>query len=71
MKNLQNDGRRILQVYKSEGNPASPFCNFATGNLLSLNKPGVRENLLAFYDKYYSANIMKLVILGAGKIILQ
>lgn len=26
----------------------------------------IREELLKFYDKYYSANLMKLVIYGKG-----
>lgn len=28
----------------------------------SLQKPSIREDLLRFYEKYYSANLMRLVI---------
>ena len=44
--------------------PWSPFHLFGTGDLQTLNKPGVREALVAFHAKYYSANLMRCVILG-------
>jgi len=34
--------------------------------LETLNKPGIRENLLKFHQKYYSPNIMTLCVLGKG-----
>lgn len=64
-KNLQDDNRRLRQVLKSEASPLSPFSKFSTGNLETLNKDGVRTNLINFHEKYYSANLMKLCILGA------
>jgi insulysin len=69
-KNLQSDGWRFNQLEKSLSNPKHPFSRFGTGNLKTLKenpaKQGlnVRDELIKFYDKYYSANIMKLVLLG-------
>lgn len=40
-----------------------PFCGFGCGNLTTLNKKGIRNDVINFYNKYYSANIMDLVIL--------
>lgn len=69
-KNLQLDGWRIRQLEKSLSNPKHPYSKFGTGNLETLKeipiKRGlnIRDELLKFHEKYYSANIMKLVILG-------
>ncbi|KAF0437767.1 a-pheromone processing metallopeptidase ste23 [Gigaspora margarita] len=68
--NLQEDGWRQFQLEKSLSNPNNPFSQFGIGNLESLkdipSKAGlnVREELLKFHDSYYSANLMKLVVLG-------
>ena len=43
---------------------ASQFNRFHCGNLESLKKEGIRENLLAFHKKWYSSNIMKLTVCG-------
>jgi secreted Zn-dependent insulinase-like peptidase len=48
-------------------NPKHPQAHFSTGSLETLaDRDGrpVREDLLAFYKKYYSANIMSLVVIG-------
>ncbi|RIA87179.1 Metalloenzyme, LuxS/M16 peptidase-like protein [Glomus cerebriforme] len=69
-KNLQLDGRRMHQLERSLSNPNHPYSRFSTGNLETLKenpiKQGlnIRDELLKFHDKYYSANIMKLVVLG-------
>ncbi|CAK7263695.1 hypothetical protein SEPCBS119000_000613 [Sporothrix epigloea] len=69
-KNLQNDQWRIHQLEKSLSNPKHPFCHFSTGNLEVLKvEPeargiNVRQKFMEFHDKYYSANQMKLVVLG-------
>ncbi|CAK7218316.1 hypothetical protein SEUCBS140593_003506 [Sporothrix eucalyptigena] len=69
-KNLQNDHWRIHQLEKSLSNPKHPFCHFSTGNLEVLKiEPeargiNVRQKFMEFHDKFYSANQMKLVILG-------
>ncbi len=64
---LKSDGRRGLDVLQVNMNPAHPFSQFAVGNLESLadlEDAPVREDLLKFYETHYSANLMRLVVLG-------
>lgn len=69
-KNLQSDNWRIHQLEKSLSNPKHPYCHFSTGNFEVLKTEpeargvNVREKFMEFHDKYYSANQMKLVVLG-------
>ncbi|KAG0054714.1 Insulinase (Peptidase M16) [Gryganskiella cystojenkinii] len=69
-RNLQEDSRRLFQIVKHTCSRDHPYWHFGTGNLITLQdnptKAGidVRAELIAFYHKYYSANIMKLVIVG-------
>lgn len=71
-KNRQQDSWRMFQLEKSLSNPNHPYCHFGTGNLETLydnpQKDGldIRDELLKFHDSYYSANIMKLCVLGRG-----
>jgi len=65
---LKSDGRRGLDVLQEVMNPEHPFSQFSVGSLESLaDRPGapVRDELLAFYEKHYSANVMRLVVLGS------
>jgi insulysin len=63
----------MFQLEKSLSNPNHPYCHFGTGNLETLEVDpkskgkDIRQELLKFHDSYYSANIMKLCILGRGK----
>jgi secreted Zn-dependent insulinase-like peptidase len=64
---LRDDGRRIWSTYKRLINPQHSFSQFNVGNLdtLSNDEPGaLRQDLLDFYQRYYSANLMTLVVLG-------
>ena len=69
-KNLQSDSWRLFQLDKSLSNPAYPYNSFGTGNLVSLKEEpvskglDVRQAFMEFHDTYYSANLMKLVVLG-------
>ncbi|RCI06352.1 Insulinase (Peptidase M16) [Rhizopus stolonifer] len=69
-KNLQSDCWRIAQVEKTLSDPKHPWHLFETGNLETLmDRPkqlglDIRQELLKFHDTYYSANIMKLVVVG-------
>ncbi|HKS34686.1 MAG TPA: pitrilysin [Enterobacteriaceae bacterium] len=61
------DGMRMAQVSAETINPAHPGARFSGGNLETLSdKPGspVHDALLAFHEKYYSANLMKAVVYG-------
>lgn len=62
-KNLTFDDARISSVIQSLVENKHPFYNFGTGNKDTLTKDNIRDILIKFYDQYYSANIMKLVIL--------
>ncbi|KAL9107466.1 MAG: hypothetical protein Q9227_007663 [Pyrenula ochraceoflavens] len=69
-KNLQSDNWRLTQLHKSLSNPDHPYHHFSTGNLKTLRddprKRGleIRSEFIKFYQKHYSANRMKLVVLG-------
>lgn len=69
-KNLQSDNWRLSQLNKSLSNPKHPYHHFSTGNLETLRdeprKRGVdiRQEFIQFHNKHYSANRMKLVVLG-------
>ncbi|SPO02733.1 related to insulysin precursor (metalloendopeptidase) [Cephalotrichum gorgonifer] len=69
-KNLQNDSWRLYQLEKSQSNPNHPYCHFSTGNLEILKTlpeekgVNVRDKFIEFYQKHYSANRMKLCVLG-------
>lgn len=63
----KDDDVRLHEAWKRIANPKHPFSNFSVGNLDTLSdREGakVREELLDFYTRYYSANIMALVVLG-------
>ncbi|KAJ5737805.1 Peptidase M16 core [Penicillium malachiteum] len=69
-KNLQSDLWRLMQLNKSLSNPKHPYHHFSTGNLQTLKedpqKRGleIRSEFIRFYEKHYSANRAKLVVLG-------
>ncbi|RMJ03581.1 hypothetical protein CDV36_014893 [Fusarium kuroshium] len=69
-KNLQNDTWRLCQLEKSLSNPNHPYCHFGTGSFEVLKTLpeargiNVRDKFIEFHAKHYSANRMKLVVLG-------
>lgn len=63
-KNLQSDGWRLYSLLKGSAAPGSAFARFGTGDLQTLDIPDIRERLIAFHERYYSANRMRAVILG-------
>lgn len=44
------------------GKEGNVFRKFGGGNLETLSKPTIREDLVKFYEKHYSSNIMSLVL---------
>lgn len=63
----RDDYRRMQYVDKSLMNPEHPASRFATGSLETLSdneSSKVRDDLIEFYNRYYSANLMTLVIYG-------
>jgi insulysin len=69
-KNLQKDSWRYDQFERSKLNPDHPASKLGIGNIQTLKEVpeakgiNIRNELLAFHAKYYSANLMRLVVLG-------
>lgn len=73
-KNLQSDVFRTFQISKSRGNQNHPYSKFFTGNkktLLDDTKAAgisLRDQLILFYNRYYSANQMTLALVAPQSI---
>lgn len=67
---LRDDGRRGYSAGKHLINPQHSMSQFAVGSLETLsNKDGkLRDDLIAFYERYYSANMMSVVVLGKAPV---
>ncbi|MEZ0151955.1 MAG: insulinase family protein, partial [Candidatus Reddybacter sp.] len=64
---IKDDSRREWDVLSELLNPKHPLAKFSVGNLETLvndEQRPIRPDLLAFYQRYYSANLMTLVVLG-------
>ena len=66
-KNLEDDGWREYSLRNSVYRPGHPARNFGTGSRDTL-KGTTREELLAFHQRYYSANRMTLALTGPGSL---
>ncbi|HFD6681591.1 TPA: pitrilysin [Providencia alcalifaciens] len=61
------DGMRIWQIRSETLNPAHPNSRFAGGNLETLKdkkNSKLQDELVSFYKRYYSANLMNGVLYG-------
>lgn len=61
------DGWNLFALQGFTANPDNPSAKFNIGNLDTLqDKPGsvLQDEMKKFYDSYYSANIMKLTLVG-------
>nr|POE72795.1 putative zinc protease [Quercus suber] len=69
-KNLQSDMWRLHQLHKNLSNKKHPYNKFSTGNYKVLRDDpvergvAIRDEFMKFYAQNYSANRMKLVVLG-------
>ena len=64
-KNLSNESRASNQIEKSHISiPGSLLNRFSTGNLETLKKPNIMEELRKFYNSHYSSNLMNLVLVS-------
>ncbi|KAJ2746002.1 metalloprotease [Coemansia sp. BCRC 34301] len=67
---LNNDGWRCYQLTCKLSSPDHPFSKFMVGSIEALKQSAkdhglnLHEELLKFYNKYYSSDIMKLVVCG-------
>lgn len=62
-KNLQSDFWRRRNVERLTHREGHPRTSFATGNGATL-KDVTREQVMEFYKRFYSANVMRLCLLG-------
>jgi len=60
-KNLQNDAWRQQEMFRTMVREDHPEHHFSIGNLATL-KGISRADFMAFYDRYYSANLMALAL---------
>ncbi|KAG7356829.1 insulin-degrading protein [Nitzschia inconspicua] len=73
-KNLQTDSFRVYQINKERQNMEHPHSKFFTGNKKTLleetKRKGLdlRQALIDFYSRYYSADQMTLAIVGPQSI---
>ena len=64
---INDDDRREWDAYRSLFNSEHPAASFSVGSLATLADSeghSLRNDLLAFYQNYYSANLMTLVVIG-------
>lgn len=64
---IKDDSRRFFEAVKTTLSEDHPYKKFSVGNLETLKdtpSKSLRDALLDFYDAHYSANNMKLVVLG-------
>nr|VFK00311.1 MAG: insulysin [Candidatus Kentron sp. LFY] len=66
----KNDTWRKMETIKQVMNPRHPFSRFTIGDLETFSDGGdtgetpIRQDLMALYGRYYSANLMALTVLG-------
>jgi len=63
---IKDESRRSWDVMSTLTNPANKSARFSVGTLETLadNKTKVRDDLVKFYQTWYSSNVMTLVVLG-------
>ncbi|RWS17810.1 Insulin-degrading enzyme-like protein [Dinothrombium tinctorium] len=70
LEHFDNDERRIINVLKENANQTHPFSLFDAGNFESLTNSSLidvtdlSQELIKFYDKHYSSNIMSVSVLS-------
>ncbi|KAJ1919301.1 metalloprotease [Mycoemilia scoparia] len=73
-KNIYEDARRAHRLNQVLANPNHPYSNFMTGSYQTLAKNAesrgvsLRDVLLQFYNRYYSAEMMKLAIVCSSSL---
>lgn len=67
-KNVTNNSWRFLQMVKNLSKKTSMINTFSTGNLETLDKPNIREEMIKFYNKYYCSSNLTVCIISPRKI---
>jgi len=62
VNSYKSDSRRIYGLQRLVCDKDSPLSNYQCGNLDTLKKEGVREQMIQYYEKYYSSDIMTLCV---------
>ena len=62
LMNLGNDTRRLNMLVRSFSEEGAANRKFRMGNIKTLKRDGIVEKLKNFYENYYSANTMGLVV---------
>lgn len=62
-KNTESDTWRIRQAFRAQMREGHPMAKFSTGTLETLQDVGP-EDLRRFYEAHYSANLMRLAVVG-------
>jgi insulysin len=65
---LQNDSWHFFNLLMNLAEDDSNLNRFMCGNKSTLQVDGMRDHLLSFHKKWYSSNIMHLVILSNSSI---
>ena len=63
-KNIPNDIWRDMRMRRVIMPKSSIFNAFSTGNYSTLHKEGLLENMIKFYEQYYAASRMNLVVVA-------
>jgi insulysin len=61
-KNINSDGWRQMQLLADLADDDTPINIFGTGSHNTLNKPGIRDELIKFYKKYYTSTNTSICI---------
>jgi secreted Zn-dependent insulinase-like peptidase len=64
LKSTDDDCWHFSNLKNIISDPDSYANNFGCGNLQACSKPGMRKELFEFYEKWYSSNLLNLVICG-------
>ncbi|KAL5269357.1 hypothetical protein ACHWQZ_G002997 [Mnemiopsis leidyi] len=61
---LNSDAWTSWDLMRELSNPKHPFHTFSTGSISTLNRTDIQDRLWEFYDRYYSANLITVAIIG-------
>ena len=59
---IQNEAFRLDRMVSLLCGEKHPYSRFEVGNLETLKRDGIVEAVISFFNKHYSANLMKLVL---------
>lgn len=67
-KNIEDDYWRMFHLIKLISKKSSQINKFGTGNLETLNKKGLRERMIKFYNDYYCSENISVSIISSEKL---